>query len=206
DHLIFDVQQREEQLEKLEIEKDALFEVVLHPFYRQWTQLRANLYGAPPVRLEDGSEITGTLGPLCEQGLLYFGEDNLEGWARSWPAFLTLQHLMPLKGTLLSLKKGKVMTCALKDPTDALHRYLHYFGMSKQLTSPVMPEWLTFFLKRDVEGLDKKLQQVEVTSPGNYIDPSWQWLLRRDPCPKAAVLIANWADAVEQTFGGYFEL
>jgi exonuclease V gamma subunit len=206
DHLIFDVAQRESQLEKLGVEKGDLFEVVLHPFYRQWTQLKPTLFGAPPVKLGGGLEITGTLGPLCSKGLLCFGEDNLEGWVRSWPAYLVFQHLPHLQGELLSMKKGKAMTSSPHDPTEALESYLRYFAKSSVDPSPLMPEWLSFFLSRDVVGLEKKLEQLEVVTTGVFVDPSWQWLVRRDGLPRASALIANWSDLIVQTFGGYFDL
>lgn len=141
-----------------------------------------------PVDLDvDGVRLVGTLDTLLPQAFCALEKKSMKGAVRSWPLFLIATATQPEISSLLFARDGKKVERFFDDPTPYLREAIAYYFLSKQIPSPLFPEWVEPILK------DSPKKLAEASS----YDASLRWVMRGQKLLPPEELIAQWKERTE---------
>ncbi|MGZ3732801.1 MAG: exodeoxyribonuclease V subunit gamma, partial [Parachlamydiaceae bacterium] len=112
----------------------------------------------PPIEIElpDRStvKIIGQLQEVTAQGLIYHQNRNLPSILKKWPHYLIFnlaiqRYQLPIQPQLLSSKSVKPFIFPIQQAEVQLKKYLPYYFLGVSTPSPLLPEWISDFLKGD---------------------------------------------------------
>lgn len=143
------------------------------------------------VELDIGNvRLTGALEGVLPGGLCTLEKKTLQGACRAWPLFLILTALKPDSTFLLFAREGKQVNRFFDDPKPFLRRAIEYYFLSKQIPSPLFPEWIEPILHEESGKLEKAMSY----------DVSLRWAMRgQKPLPPNE-LIASWKEEAEKLY------
>ncbi|MCH9627754.1 MAG: RecBCD enzyme subunit RecC [Chlamydiales bacterium] len=149
-----------------------------------------HLESSPVDLTVDGVQLVGTLDSLIPKGLCALERKNMKGAVRSWPLFLIATATRPETSSLLFVRDGKKVERFFDDPTPYLRNAIAYYFLSKQMPSPLFPDWVEPILKDS----PKKLALA-----ASY-DASLKWALRGQKPLLPDELVAQWKEKTETLY------
>lgn len=199
---------QEAALREWGIDSQTLFQWDLHPSCSQPTKLEEKRWRLPSPCVElEGKRywLTGTLAPLSSQGLLSLGKDSFSDVIKLWPkylAFLLASRSLEeqLGKQLLLLRSGKQLPVPHLDPEKELQRYLRYFFRCQKEPSPLLPEWLASFLKKDVRFLAKDVKSAWSEPWNPFYNHYAIWAFDSSASLSMEALFQGWKHEAESLF------
>lgn len=157
----------------------------------------------PPVVLsyEDGYQfsIIGKIPLATQKGLLTLSKDSLPELWKAWPQFLlycSAVKSLPQqwKPQLIPVHSAKIKPAFFDDPEPYLKKFIHYYVLCHRNFSPLMPDWIPFFLQADAAGLHNKISQLFTETGKAYRNPYLQWIFNKDQLPDSQGMIRLWKE------------
>lgn len=173
-------------------------------------QMNEKIWMLPPldVKIKDGVKVkvVGHLEEVSNQGLLFHQSRDLKGIIKAWPKYLLLCHAvskfdLPIATKLISTKDDKPFTFPLEEASSQLEAFIAYYFMALQSPSPLIPEWVSSFLKPDSNTLAKNMQASLEGSFSTLYNDYALWLFRdRQNLPPAEELFKQWEPIAKKLF------
>ncbi len=160
----------------------------------------------PPIRisLHDtlSVSITGKIPHASRQGLVAMTKGSLTDLWKIWPEFLLYccganQYPDQFQKKLLLPMINKEKESFFEDPIPHLSRFIRYYFQCLQDCSPLMPDWISPLLEKDVTGLEQKMFGLFTHSFG-YADPYVRWVFHKKKLPESKLMIQNWHSTAEE--------
>lgn len=148
----------------------------------------------------DGSEvrIVGKSQMASEKGALYFGPHKIESFIKNWPEALVVSCALKTE-EIWMVKEGKRLS--IKDPMDALHRFVRYYFASLSSPSPLLTPWIDSFLRK---GKEHFIKEEKKSFP--FEDPVYDWVTMRAEKPSLESLYESWHPFLQEMFSPLVEL
>jgi len=206
-HLTEDLENVQNRLKKEGVSQDEIFQIEFSLSTQVPLKLSNNRWRFPAIQLIYSSDyqlnIIGTISHATPKGLFAFAKDNLEDMWKIWPQFLVYQYACQwspdkFEKKLILSEKQRSKTPFFDDPDPYLKKFVRYYALCRQHFSPLMPEWLDNILKKDVEGLQKGLNQIYEESFGAYRSLDLKWAFNRFRLPQAQLLLDAWEKEAEE--------
>jgi hypothetical protein len=90
--------------------------------------------------------IVGEIQDALSQGALHWGDDSMASLMKRWPEILAT-CIARKSDRIYCIKSGKIKT--IRDPVQAMHRFLSYYLQRSSLLSLLMPEWTEALLVKN---------------------------------------------------------
>ena len=87
------------------------------------------------------------------------------------------------------------------DPEPHLKKFIHYYAFCLKHFSPLMPDWIPFFLNEDVNGLQNAIDSLFNEKSKSYQNPYLQWLFNKRNLPSMEGMIREWKKQTEDLAG-----
>src|SRR5262249_43239872 len=116
----------------------------------------------PPIQLQDEAgnsvKIVGTLKDVCAKGLIFHQTREVSNVFKLWPQYLILcqaieLYQLPIVPQLISSKSSKPIVLCREETESKLKTYLSYYFLGLQIPSPLIPDWISDFLKEESESI-----------------------------------------------------
>lgn len=163
--LIEEISHLQRSRDQLGISPNAIVSLT---FSHQEKRVRKNVDGSwslPALKIPYKDRflyIEGQISHATEKGLLFAAQPTLKELIKIWPQYLIFHSLvqqneLPLNPQLLLLSKSEVKT-PFTEPVERLTHFLNYYLKGLQTASPLIPEWVEYFLTLEKEPLQKKIE------------------------------------------------
>ncbi len=157
------------------------------------------IFPSPRLKNVDGSEIriTGSLSNITSKGLIYSGKWSLNDVWKHWPGFLLYCYAVELCPKLflpniIPLEGRQSYPAFFEHPLVYLQDWIHYLSLCQNNFSPLYPDWISFIVKKDEEGLQTKFQQLFQSGPGSIPNHELRWILNAQALPDPKTLFLSW--------------
>ncbi len=201
-----DIVKLQERLKDENLVQTQMFQIEFCLSCREPVQMAENSWLLPAITLTYTEDyrlhIVGKLAHVTPKGLFAIDADNsLEKIWKTWPDFLASQyaaqwipHKMERNLILSDYQSSKVPF--FDDPEPYLKQFVRYYGICHTQFSPLMPKWISYFQKKNAEGLQKEMEKIFDSFSG-FQSPTLQWIFDKDHLPNAGELIENWSAEVD---------
>jgi len=205
-HLTEDIEKIQNRLQKESVSQEEIYQFEFCLSTQVPLRLPNNRWRFPAIQLNFSTDhhlfIVGTLSHATPKGLFAFAKDNLEEMWKLWPQFLAYQYACQwcpnkFEKKLILSEKQTSKIAFFDDPDPYLKKFIRYYARCRQHFSPLMPEWLDDILKKDIEGLQKGLNQIYEESFGAYRSQDLKWAFNRYRLPHAQELLNGWENEAE---------
>lgn len=209
-----DIALLQQNLVHLGVQPRSLFNITLSDQCRTPTRSDDGHWQVPHLQIDcrgQKIQITGTLSDVSHQGLISQHKDDRANIIKMWPQFLVLNcliklHSLPIQNNLLLINcvKGKIKEPFFDDPQLLLKHYLEYYFTTLEHVSPLIPEWISYFID-GTEAFESKMRD-SLTNPftplyNDYI----YWVIQKGSFPDSQALVARWQPYARQLFGALYE-
>ncbi len=167
-------------LAELGIDPLSVYSLELTPHAKKLQQVARDLYVAPPVKIGEGTLLTGTLEGITPEGMIFHGEEATEDLLKVWPLYVTLQVVQG-PGKLFLTKRVAKSEIVIENPQDALDRYGAYLQKNMLSPSPLLPAWGARIFK----GGDL---------PKSTEDKIISWAEKRNLLPEREIWVSEWRE------------
>lgn len=150
---------------------------------------------------EDGYQllIIGKIPLATHKGLLVLGKNSLPDIWKVWPQFLlycSAVKLLPqhLEAQLIPVHSSKAKKTFFDDPQPYLKQFISYYALCLRKFSPLMPDWIPFFLNADAEGLQDKLSELMSDTARHHQNPYHQWIFHQQQLSCTQDMLLSWKE------------
>lgn len=170
------------------------------------------LFPAPTITMHDGSKTTiiGLVEHAAPEGLFRHKAGTLSDIWEAWPDYLLYCSAAKLRPDLFTPsliftqnRTASVKPPSITDPEESLKKLIQYYQLCLNQISPLVSSWIPFILKKDAQGLQKKMRNLFDDSFGQFHDPYLKWCFNPSRLPDADSLIEDWHPYAESLCGIY---
>lgn len=168
------------------------------------------LWHLPPLSISHSFgnlNLTGQIDLVTPEGLVIFDENKLEDAIKIWPSLITLgcliqKYSLPIAKQAIFIKGEKVGRQALDfaDPESLLKNFLTYYFNAQTHPSPLLPQWVSFFLKGEQKALQAKFDINPDDAFRPIYDEYLKWLARNSPNADMHASMDHWQPTAQSLF------
>lgn len=206
-----EVETLQQRLGKEDLSPDHFFEIEFCASCKEPVQLSKDAWLCPAITLTYSEEyqlhIVGKLSHATPKGLFAMTKGGSSGeiW-KIWPQFLAYQYavkMLPVKLEKDLILSGlqKTKSPFFDDPEPYLKQFIEYYALCHQHFSPLLPEWMAYILKNDVEGLQNEMNKTFDDSFGGYQSYDLKWVMNKNHPIDAKETIERWKETAEKLLG-----
>ena len=149
-------------LKDLQIAKKDIGSLYLKRSCDQVKEIANNVWEVPAIAINIDEKIRWIVGKIpyvTSQGLVVLLEKKTMNVFKTWPLWLIWQEItkryLPFSSDIIWLRSGRKQVFSYDNAYILLQDYIRYFEKAKNICSPLLPEWGTSFLSKDVENVKK---------------------------------------------------
>lgn len=195
-----------DQLSSYSLTSSDLFEIEFTSHCTNPFQIDRNKWVFPPVKIENHISIVGKIQNVTYQGLIINSKDTLsEAW-KVWPCYLLyccgVKKLHDrFNPNLIFLESQKIKEPFFESPYEELKKFTHYYAVCCRHFSPLMPDWISYFLNEDPVGLEEKIKnsisEAGYTAQNEYLKK----IFNNDSPPDVSNLVESWKNEAKLLAG-----
>lgn len=158
-------------------------------------QASPQLWVFPAIQLKSHRQIVGTVRNVSNEGLVLVGKGSFANIWKSWPEFLAYSVAAEEKGWAkqwIFTDDSEPKQSFFQDSLPYLEQFLDYYSHCLNACSPLMPDWIPFFLKEDSKGLQRKMEEMLSEMTPEYQKHEWKWLFPNGELPNSQELLDEW--------------
>lgn len=199
--LKYEVEDIHKCLKRHSIHQNDFFQIDFSSICTTPTQIDDSLwlFPAPKLLYEKDFQLSieGNISNITSKGFVALNKLSLSDLWKIWPEFLMYSHAVKLcpeqlESQLISAVSTKSKKTFFNDPDKYLKQFVQYYSLCVQNFSPLMPDWLTFILSKDKNGLEEKLKQLFTDSFDVYKDHYLKWIFNPSYLIESSNLIDQW--------------
>ncbi|MCB1111577.1 MAG: exodeoxyribonuclease V subunit gamma [Chlamydiia bacterium] len=202
-----DFDQIKAAIKEYNIVPEQLATIHLSAHHEAIEQKDDNTWYVPALQLPNAI-ITGTISHISSQGLLSYIKNENGDIFKAWPEHLVINSIasryqIPIGTPLLPLKSDNKYEARQFDGDSdaALASYIDYYHTAKNNPSPLIPEWIPYFLLDDHDTAKSKIistldQERSSTAYNQYLN----WCIDKRNLPDLDEMIDSWKDLATKNF------
>jgi exodeoxyribonuclease V gamma subunit len=184
------------------IDIEEMFTLELMEHYSE-SELTEKQWKLPPLILENGIKIVGSIEHVCSKGLVLFYEDSDKKALEHWPAYLVLQCLIeinkfPIEPQMIFIKGNKTKIRRISAGKEALEDYLDYYLKARTSPSPLLPDHVKHVIAGNAEEFKAAFKEDDPFRP--EYDQYSKWFKRNSSDVELGSSIAHWQTKAQQLF------
>jgi len=196
-------------LSKHAIQSCHLFQIEFCTTCSHPTQIEDDRWLFPAAKLQsdngDPIFIVGKISYASSQGLVVKDKSSLVSAIEAWPQFVLYCHAVRLcpnkfQPRIIFAENGREFNAFFNNPDLFLQQLVKYYTTCLQDFSPLYPDWISYFLKEDVKGLKKKIEEIFSNEREFYKTQEIRWILNKRCLPDVENMIHTWKLQAQELF------